>query len=421
MKNKNYDRIFREEEIFKITNMVSGDFELQEVLNKLAETAVRITAVKACSIRLLDSDQQELEMCTHYGLSEGYRNKGKVSKNDPIIKAAFEGEAAVIDDMQEDNRVRYQVAAKDDGLVSQLTVAMKYRKKAIGVLRLYRGEKKGFDQDDVTLARMVANQCAVAISNARLLSEAIEGAQMAEQMRLAGIIQRRMIPQEPPIISGLDIAAIYNPCYQVGGDLYDFIKLDENRVVIAIADVMGKGMPSAMMMGLFRGALRAYADGDCGGNTIESIVAKLNKAACRDCRNGEFITMFIGMVDTANMKLTYCNCGHEPTILLRDDNTIDLEEGGLVLGIVENPEYNVNTIKLKPNDTFLFYTDGLIDAVNFDDRFWGRGRMLQVLREVSNEQAEIMVRDMLRYRRRFVGLARQLDDTSVVIVKVTKK
>ena len=201
-------------------------------------------------------------MRSTYGLSEEYRNKGVVSKNDPVIKAAFQGEAVVLDDMRVDDRVRFKEATIKEGLVSQLTVAMQFQGKPIGVLRLYSPEPKRFDKDDITCARAVASQCAVAITNAKLYSRAIEGAKMAEQMRLAGLIQRKMIPEKAPKIPGLDIAATYIPCFDVGGDFYDFQKIGRYRIAIAIADVMGKGMPAALMMSCFRSAVRAYSDFD---------------------------------------------------------------------------------------------------------------------------------------------------------------
>ena len=125
------------EQIYQLTTLVAGEFSLQEVLDKLAEAAVKIVGVKACSIRLLDEESDDLKMRSTYGLSEEYRNKGPVLKDDPVVKAAFAGEAVVLDDMRVDGRVKYQEATIKEGLVSQLTVAMQFKGESIGVLRLY--------------------------------------------------------------------------------------------------------------------------------------------------------------------------------------------------------------------------------------------------------------------------------------------
>jgi sigma-B regulation protein RsbU (phosphoserine phosphatase) len=410
----------RAEQIYQLTTLVAGNFSLQEVLDRLAEAAVRITAVKACSIRLLDEDAGDLKMRSTYGLSEQYRNKGVVSKEDPVVKAAFAGQAVVLDDMRVDSRVKYHRATIEEGLVSQLTVAMKFRDKPIGVLRLYSPKPKRFEEDDINLARAVASQCAVAITNAKLYSEAIEGQRIAEQMRLAGTIQRRMIPRESPVILGLDIAADYIPCFDVGGDFYDFLRISHTCIGLAIADVIGKGIPAAIMTSSFRGALRAYTDSKIGEDTVEEIIKKLNKMACRECKDGEFVSMFYSIIDVKAMTITYCNCGHDPTVLIRGAEIMELEKGGLVLGLEPQAEYETATLRLKDGDCLLFYTDGLTDAVNFDGQFWGRKNLLETAKKYINGPAEHMVKNILGYRRRFVGLAHQTDDTSIIVVKVHK-
>jgi len=420
----------RDEQIYQLTTLVAGEFSLQEVLDKLAEAAVKIVAVKACSIRLLDEEAGDLQMRSTYGLSEQYRNKGAVSKNDTVVKAAFAGEAVVLDDMRVDGRVKYKEATIEEGLVSQLTVAMQFRGRAIGVLRLYSPRPRRFDEDNIHLARAVASQCAVAITNARLYAQAIEGARIAEQMRLAGVVQRRMIPEKAPQMPGLDIAAAYIPCFDVGGDLYGFLQLDDNSIAVVIADVMGKGIPAAIMMSLFRGALKAYVDtvqdmpAYCDNKDIEQcnkdIINKINKMACDECRDGEFITMFHAAIDVKNMTVTYCDCGHEPTVLIRNGQITELEKGGLVLGVDRQAEYEIETVELRDGDCLLFYTDGLIDAANFDGELWGKERMLEAAKKFTAGTAEQIIKNILRYRRRFVGLARQIDDTSIVVVKAEK-
>jgi sigma-B regulation protein RsbU (phosphoserine phosphatase) len=296
------------------------------------------------------------------------------------------------------------------------------------VLRLYSPKPKRFWEEDIHIARAIASQCAIAITNARLYTKAIEGARMAEQVRLAGIVQRRMIPEKAPQIPGLDIAAAYIPCFDVGGDLYDFLQFENNSLAVVIADVMGKGIPAAIMMSSFRGAMKAYIDTVkdiptyCAGKNTEecnkNIIKRINRMACEECRDGEFITLFHAAVNARDMTITYCNCGHEPTVLIRDGKIIELDKGGLVLGVDEHAEYEIETVELEKNDCLLFYTDGLIDAMNFDNELWGRDKMLRTAKKYSSGSAEQMINNILGYRRRFVGLAKQLDDMSIIVIKV---
>jgi sigma-B regulation protein RsbU (phosphoserine phosphatase) len=420
MVKKSKAQLERDDQIYQLTTLVAGELSLQEVLDRLAEAAVKITGVEACSIRLLDEKADDLQMRSTYGLSEKYRNKGVVSKSDPVIKEAFSGVAVVLDDMRIDGRVKYRQAAIDEGLISQLTVAMQFRGNNLGVLRLYSPTPKRFNEDSIKLARAVASQSAVAIRNAQLYHEAVEGAKLAHQMKLAGVIQRKMIPEKAPKMEGLDIAAKYIPCFDVGGDLYDFFKLSDNHLVIAIADVIGKGVPAAVMTSMFKGAIRAYADMGGAGH-IEQTISHLNTMACDECRSGEFVTLFYGIVDTKNMKFTYCCCGHEPTLLFRDDKMIELGTGGLVLGVDINAEYKIETVDLVPGDCMLFYTDGLIDAMDYKGMIWGREHMLTAASLFCCDTASVMIDNLLGYRRRFVGLSQQIDDTSIVVLKVKNK
>ncbi len=428
-------QIEMDEQIYQISTLVAGDFSLQEVLDKLAEAAVKIVGAKACSIRLLDEETNDLRMRSTYGLSEEYRNKGVVTKDDPVITAAFAGKAVVIDDMCVDDRIRFKEATVKEGLVSQLTVAMQFRNKPVGVLRLYSPRRRAFTDRDIVVARAVASQCAVAITNAKFYTEAIQAQRFAEQMRLAGLIQRRMIPEKPPQIKGLDIAATYIPCFDVGGDFYDFLPISRDRLVITIADVIGKGVPAAIMMSWFRGAIQAYTEGsraaqrDAGaaGDLNDGLktavrtrnaIENFNKMACMECREGEFITLYYASVDAAERTMTYCNCGHEPAALLRDGEVHDLAKGGLVLGVDPHATYEIETVELRDGDCLLFYTDGLVDAMDFNNELWGRERMLEATKRFADCSADHVVRNVLAYRRRFAGLARQIDDTSIIAVKV---
>jgi serine phosphatase RsbU (regulator of sigma subunit) len=293
-----------------------------------------------------------------------------------------------------------------------------------------------FDEDDIRVARAIASQCAVAITNAKLYREAIEGAKMAEQMRLAGLVQRRMIPEQVPLVPGFDIAATYIPCFDVGGDFYDFLPIGPDRLGIVIADVMGKGLPAALMMGWLRGAIRSYSeysrqavqsvDGRWDLTDREAInvahtqrtITDFNRMACAECRDGEFVTVFYAVLDSRTRSLTYASGGHEPTVLIGRQGARDLGSGGLVLGVDPEAQYAVETVPLQDGEALVFYTDGLIDAVNFDGELWSRQQMIEAAQKGIACTAEHMVKNILRYRRRFVGLARQVDDTSIIVAKV---
>ncbi len=133
------------------------------------------------------------------------------------------------------------------------------------------------------------------------------------------------------------------------------------------------------------------------------------------------MALFFAIIDAEEKTITYCNCGHEPTVLIRDGQITELDKGGFVLGIEAQAEYEIENLRLEDGDCLLFYTDGLTDAANFDGELWGRDKMLETAMKFTAEPAEQMVKDILGYRRRFVGLARQVDDTSIIVIKVNKQ
>jgi sigma-B regulation protein RsbU (phosphoserine phosphatase) len=195
------------------------------------------------------------------------------------------------------------------------------------------------------------------------------------------------------------------------------VPINEHSIAVAIADVMGKGIPAAIMMSWFRGTMRAYADGIVGQDNIREMISRLNKTACRECYDGEFITLFIAVIDAKKRTLTYCNCGHEPAIIIRAGQTKELNSGGLVLGINAAAQYEIEMVQLQGGDCLMLYTDGLLDAADFSGQLWGRDRLLDSAQRFAGDSAEQMVKNILGYRRRFVGLARQVDDTSLIIIK----
>jgi len=170
-----------------------------------------------------------------------------------------------------------------------------------------------------------------------------------------------------------------------------------------------------------REVLRDGVDLNSGSKTAvrtKSAVENFNKMACMECRDGEFITLFYAVIDAAEKTVTYCNCGHEPTVLVREGRTHDLAKGGLVLGVDPGAGYEIETVELRDGDCLLFYTDGLVDAMDFNNELWGRERMLDAATRFIDCSADHVVRNVLAYRRRFAGLARQIDDTSLIAVKV---
>lgn len=402
--------------VYSISEMVSGSLDLREVLHRIARLICEVMNAKACGIRLLDDETRTLSMTATYNLSEEYLSKGPVTLDDnPVDAAVLEGEVVRIADAPNDPRTRYPEQARREGIVSLMVCGMIHRNKPLGVLRVYTGEPHVFSQYEQSLLRAVAFQAATAIVNTRLLSATIEAERNARQLAYAGEVQRRMIPAEPPRYRGADIGAVYRPTFQVGGDFYDFIPLPKNNLGIAIADVSGKGVPASLQMASVRAALRlsAYHMYD-----IDRILAEVNRHLCHDTTVGEFATVFYGVFKPDTGRLTYCNAGHDPPILLRGHDVLYLTTGGLVLGVDPDATFERGIVDLRPGDVLLFYTDGAVEALNFADEQYGRQRLVTSLRRYADQPASRIVRNLLWDLRRFRGLADRVDDVTLVSLKI---
>jgi sigma-B regulation protein RsbU (phosphoserine phosphatase) len=402
--------------VYNIAGLFAGSLDLKEILDKTARMVCEVMKVKACSIRLLDEASGSLSIKAVHNLSWEYLDKGPVSvDSNPIDQAAFRGELVRIADMPNDPRVLYPEQARREGIVSGLVCGMIYRGKSVGVIRVYTGEIHAFTPYEDSLLQAVASQAAAAIINARLLTETIAAERYARQIAYAGDVQRRMVPRTPPVCRQVEIGALYRPTYRVGGDFYDFIQLPKGNLGIGIADVSGKGVPASLLMASMRSAMRVYA---YFTYDVDKIMSEVNRHMCRDTSAGEFITTFYGVLTPDGRRLTYCNAGHDPPMLLRDGKLSYLETGGMVVGVDSTTTFERGMVDLLPGDILLLYTDGLVEALNFADEQFGRQRLADSLIRYADQPAERIVQNINWDLRRFRGLADRLDDVTIVVLKM---
>lgn len=400
----------------KLSALLAGSRELQQVLDTAAHTVAEVMNVKAAAVRLLNEETNELEVKAVHNLSDEYVQKGPVhlGKSQIAHQAFNKGEIVYVEDMRIDPRVVYPDDAEREGLVSFLVAGMIYRGRPVGLLQVYSDRKQRFSRFDENLLRSIAQLTASAIVNARLDKQRAEGERVRRQLAMAADVQRRMLPSSMPHLPPFDIAARYVPSFELGGDFYDFINL-EGHLGVAMCDVVGKGVAASLLMASVRASLRAYAQ---DVYDIDEIIARVNVALVRDTQTNEFATLFYGVLDPQTRRLTYCNAGHEPPLLFRDGQITRLEVGGTVVGIDPEQHYDKGLVYLQPGDELLLYTDGLTDAQNFNGEKFGRERINKALRETTRSNAQDALNHILWEMRRFVGLRSSIDDTTLVLIKV---
>jgi phosphoserine phosphatase RsbU/P len=402
--------------VYNVTMMLAEARDLNRVLQRTVKAVCEVMETKASSLRLIDNERDELVIKAVYNLSPEYLGKGPIL----LSQAAIDHQALAtkgyeyVRNMGEDPRVLYPQEAKREGIVSMLSVGLRYKGKNIGVLRVYTAQEHNFTQFQIDLMKAVAAQAAAAIEHARLAEETLASQALERQVQMAAQVQHRMIPAKPPVIPGVDLAAVYVPCYELGGDFYDFIELPYNNVGVAIADVSGKGVPASLTMAAVRAALRAQVD---NVYYLYEAVRRINLMLCRDGNPGEFVTLFYGVLDAGNRRFTYCNAGHPPALILREGKIIELNSDNMVLGVAAEETYVQSLVDLNVGDTLLLYTDGLPDAANFQLERFGKQRIIEAF-TAGGATAEVIAHNILWSLRRFTGLARPTDDVTMIVMKV---
>ena len=198
----------------------------------------------------------------------------------------------------------------------------------------------------------------------------------------------------------------------MGGDLYDFLH-DGDRIWFLVADVSGKGIPASLIMASVRAALRAHVD---NVYYLYEVLRRVNTMLFRDTKPEEFVTLFYGVLDTKNRRLTYCNAGHPPGLLLRGGQLIELGSDNMVLGVNPDEPYTQSIIDLRSDDVLLLYTEGVLDAANFNGDRFGKARLAAALKNEGT--AEQIAQQILWEIRKFVGLAPPADDITMIVTKV---
>ena len=236
------------------------------------------------------------------------------------------------------------------------------------------------------------------------------------ELALAGRVQAMMLPQVPAL-PGWQLAAVLMPARQTAGDFYDLIPLRDGRLGIAIADVADKGMGAALYMALSRTLIRTHATLNPGDPA--RVLAEANRGMLRDAPAGLFVTTFYGVLDPVAGELLYCNAGHPPPFVLRSGTGAleELTRTGMALGASPDEVWRAERLRIAPGDLLVCYTDGLPDAQNGRQTFFGRQRALDVVRSHARGTAPEVQEALVEAVNAFVGAEPQFDDLTLVVLK----
>jgi len=251
---------------------------------------------------------------------------------------------------------------------------------------------------------------------AEVYAQALAYQRVAQELALAGQIQAGFLPQQVPELNGWQLTVTLEPAKETSGDFYDFIPLPDGRLGIVVADVADKGLGAALYMALSRTLIRVYAVEH--ESEPDKVLAAANRRILADTNSDLFVTVFYGVLDPQTGTLTYCNAGHNPPLLLsaKGDSVQRLPLTALPLGLFEDEEWEQGMVRMQPGDVLILYTDGLTEAENEFEEYFGEARLQAVAQANLGRPAEVIESKIITAVYDYMGEAAQQDDITLMVV-----
>ena len=327
-----------------------------------------------------------------------------------------QGTSVLTSDAQHDPRFQQQHSILLGGIRSVMAVPLAVEGRVSGMI--YVDTALGvnrFTEQDLQLLTLIAGVAAIRIENMRLLEVQQEKKRLAEELAVASEIQLRLHPTTPPSLPGYDLMGMSFPCYEVGGDYYDFIERRDGRVVIALGDVSGKGTGAALLMSSLHAAVRAQTTTRLSASEV---VGEINHYIYDNTPSNRYVTLFYSELDPRSHQLTYINAGHNPPILVRPSGEVTrLDIGGFPAGITPDCEYREGWVQLDPGDVLVIYSDGVTESLSEQEEEFGEARLIEVVQKNRGRTAAGLRDRIDEALTRFVGKAKTVDDLTLVILK----
>jgi sigma-B regulation protein RsbU (phosphoserine phosphatase) len=309
------------------------------------------------------------------------------------------------------------------GATSVMVAPLLYAKQNMGVLALANSRMGSpFSQNDFVVFKSISEQSAFALYNAIIYSEANEKKRLDHDLAIARDIQRILLPAEAPIVNGFEISGMNVPARQVSGDYFDYIKVDDEHLGVAIADVSGKGIPASLIMAICRSVLRSQA---IGNPSPADVLQKVNRQLYPDIKEDMFISMAYLVLDHVRGGVTLARAGHDAPLLYqqKSQNVTPLKTPGMVVGIDSGDVFDRLTtdvaVSLERNDCILLYTDGITEALDNEGNEFGLERTIGSVQSSAKEGAQAIVTRLIDDLRNFVGSTPQNDDITMIAIRKT--
>ncbi len=398
----------------ELARVISSTMNLDTVIDHVVKRSVRTAQGQQGMITLVD-EEAPTEMKTLVRAQNSTTNHQQFHINQNILGWMMINKKALLtNDLSNDPRF---TGVKGDGDIrSLLCVPLLVKNRLIGILAVFnKKDGAGFSEDDKRLLSIIAAQSGQILENARLYESEKSLISMQEEVRLASNIQLELLPKKFPDIAGYEIAGRSIPAQMVGGDYFDFIPMDGDRIALSLGDVSGKGLPASLLMANLQATLRGQT---LVNATARDVIVRSNKLLFESTSPEKFVTLFYSILDPKKHELVYCNAGHDHPFLLSEGKApVRLPTGGIVVSIMEHFPFEEAAVQLLPGDTVVVYSDGIPEAMNAEKELYGEERLTEVLVKNHHLSPIDLIDTIISAAKSFAGRTPQSDDMTIIVVK----
>jgi len=400
--------------LYEITAEMNSSLDFDEALNNIMRSVMHVMKGQRGFLMVAEPETSELRVLVVQGVDgetleeEGY----STTIVNEVVKTR---ETLLTNNAQFDTRFQAGQSIIMRGLRAILCAPMLAKGRLVGVIYVDTSMRAGnFSNADRDLLTAVAGQAALSLENARLYSVAVEKGRLERELQMASEIQEGLLPHKLPIMRGYEISASWEAAREVAGDFYDAFALDE-KLGLVIADVSDKGAPAALFMAVARTMIRSNAN--AGLSPVETI-SRTNDLILDDAESGMFVTVYHSHLFEGGHTI-HVNAGHNPPLLYRHASRSAeyLPLGGRAVGwFPDNPLSQVD-VDLEPGDIIVYYTDGLTEAQNKNDVFFGEERLSQMVIDNANLNADDLMKFILDDFKEFTRGVAPFDDVTLMVVR----
>lgn len=269
--------------------------------------------------------------------------------------------------------------------------------------------------NDLNFIQTLINVVVVALENKKLFRERLQSERFQREMELAAEVQSMLIPLRVHKELAVEVGSKYLPHQNIGGDYFDFIRLNDHEFLWCIADVSGKGISAALLMANFQASLHAWAAVE---DDLTNIIDRLNQKVVDNTKGERFITLFLAKYNEKTRKLNYINAGHNPTIVYSGGEAIQLKLGTTMIGAFEElPFLNEGEIDIEPGSLIVNYTDGLLDFEPYGDKVWNEDGLLDFVMENGEQTPDDFNQSLMNHLNLAIK-GKPIDDITLLTLRI---